>query len=104
MLKNLFREVDNRLRDDTLISCPLNLNTLEGTPFIDSLQWCTNYFVFSLMVYSISEIFAFLFPENKDRNTSLIWIILLFVFLFYVNLNLDFYDGYISDIKNLIII
>lgn len=77
--------MDNRLRDDTLVSCPLTLETLEGTPFIGNLQWSTDFFVFALIVYSISEIFTFLFPDNKDRNTSLLWILILFVFLFYVS-------------------
>lgn len=70
--------------NERLLRIPLTSMALEGVPMFSTLIWSFNYFVFAIIVYTISDLFTFIFPLNEDRNTSLIWIFCAFFFLIHV--------------------
>lgn len=70
--------------NERLLRIPLTSNALEGVPLFTTLIWTFNYFVFAILVYTISDLFTFIFPFNQDRNTSLVWIFCAIFFLVHV--------------------
>ena len=71
--------------DFPLLRYELTEETLKLLPYFTTLCWIVDFSVFSFIVYTISEIFVFFFPENKDFNISLWWLVVLGVFILQVN-------------------
>uniref|UniRef100_A0A7E4W074 Transmembrane protein 161B n=1 Tax=Panagrellus redivivus TaxID=6233 RepID=A0A7E4W074_PANRE len=64
-----------------LLKLPLSAIHLDGVPFFDTLTFVVDYLVFALIVFSISETFVYFFPENRDTNVSIVWLLIAAAFM-----------------------
>jgi hypothetical protein len=64
-----------------LIKLPLTPVDLNGIPFFDTLCFVFDYLIFALIVFTLSEIFIYFFPSNRDTNVSIIWLFIAAAFM-----------------------
>ncbi|EYC03065.1 hypothetical protein Y032_0096g2921 [Ancylostoma ceylanicum] len=57
---------------------------LRNLPLYSSVHWLSLFVPLCLVVYSLSEVFSFLFPSNTDTNVSILWLLIAVAFVLQV--------------------
>ncbi|KHJ96683.1 hypothetical protein OESDEN_03355 [Oesophagostomum dentatum] len=58
---------------------------LKNLPLYSSVHWLSLFVPLCLVVYSMSEVFSFLFPNSNDTNVAILWLLIAVAFVLQVS-------------------
>ena len=75
----------------------MELSDLAQLRFYTEYQWLLDFALYSMITYSLSELYIFLLPEksSQEANLSLVWVILVILFTYKLLLSLNglYFEG-----------
>ena len=75
----------------------MELTDLVQLRFYTEYQWLLDFALYSMITYSLSELYIFLLPErsSQEANLSLVWVILVILFTYKLLLSLNglYFEG-----------